>query len=89
MKGKEVIIKDDIGQSVSLQFRRSKTVVPHATNTFDPGLLYIGTGGNIKVWLVDDSTWQTFTNVPDGTLFTGLIKGVHTDTTATNMVIVY
>ena len=89
MDKSSVLIKDSTGSPVSLQFRRSKTVVPSATVTFEPGLLYVGTGGNIKVWLVDDITWQTFNNVPDGSLFTGLVKAVHTDTTATNMVIVY
>jgi hypothetical protein len=85
----KVVIEDDYGKSLNLQFRRSMTVVPSATVTFEPGLLYVGTGGNIKVWLVDDITWQTFNSVPDGTLFTGLVKAVHTDTTASNMVIVY
>lgn len=89
MDNRDVILKDGIGQEIKLQFRKSMTVVPHATNTFDAGLLYVGVGGNIKVWLVDDLTWQTFLNVPDGSLFTGLVKGVHTDSTASAMVIVY
>ena len=89
MEKSNVVINDTLNQPVNLQFKRSMTVVPSATTLFEPGLLYIGVGGNIKVWLVNDLTWQTFLNVPDGTLFTGLVKAVHTDTTATNMVIVY
>ena len=89
MDKRDVRIVDDYGANVKLQFRRSMTVVPSATVTFEPGLLYVGVGGNVKAWLVDDATWQTFNNVPDGTLLTGLFNGVHTDTTATNMVIVY
>ncbi len=89
MDKSNVVINHSSGSPVSLQFRRSKTVVTSDTAIFEPGLLYVGVGGNIKVWLIDDITWQTFQNVPDGSLFTGLVKGVHTDTTATNMVIVY
>jgi hypothetical protein len=89
MEKTNVVISDPSNSPVSLQFRRSMVVVPHATNTFEPGLLYVGVGGNLKVWLVGDAGFQTFKNAPDGSLFTGLVKAVHTDTTATDMLIVY
>ena len=64
-------------------------VVPHDTDTFQSGLLFVGTTGDVKVMLDGMSTFVTFKNIPDGSFLPVYIKAVHTDTTATDMLMCY
>ena len=61
-----------------------------STDLTNPGAaLYVGTGGNIKVNMADNTT-ITFNNVQDGTVLPILVNRVHsTDTTATNIIALY
>ena len=49
----------------------------------------MGTGGDVKVKMRSGSDFVTFKNIPDGTFLPILIIGVHTGTTAADMLIVY
>lgn len=63
-------------------------VTPHDTTalTTNARALYVGTGGNVAVLMVDGTT-VTFTNVQDGTILPIRIQRVNsTNTTASNMV---
>jgi len=82
-------LTDFKGQALPLIFTRSRVVVTSDTEVLEPGLLFVGVGGNIKVKLELDSDFKTFKNIPDGSIFTGSVISVHTDTTATDMIMVY
>ena len=54
------------------------------------GVLWVGTGGNVKIDAVTAGTGITFTAVPDGSLLPVRTKKVYsTGTTATNIVVLY
>ena len=61
------------------------------TATFSPGLLFVGVAGDIKVTPMNATaaTYVTFKNIAKGTFFPMYIKGIHSDTTATDMLICY
>jgi hypothetical protein len=64
------------------------TVSPHDTTTLTTAskALYVGTGGNIAVLMLDGTT-ATFTAVPTGTVLPIRVQRVNsTNTTASNMV---
>lgn len=49
--------------------------------------IYVGTGGDLKVDMVDSGTGVVFKNLPDGALLPIRVKKVYTtDTTALNLV---
>ncbi len=54
-----------------------------------PGCIYVGTAGNVKATAVGDAddTYVTFKNVPAGMIIPVMIKRVHTDSTAADMVV--
>ena len=61
-----------------------------SANLATPGTLFIGTGGNIKVTLVDmnDGESLTFKNLPNGCEFPRIVKRVWTtDTTASDIIV--
>jgi len=66
-------------------------VTPHDTNDLtNPGALYIGVGGNVKVDFFTSGTAVSFLSVPTGSWIVGLIKRVYaTDTSATNIVVLF
>lgn len=83
------IIKTPGGKFVNFIPNQAYAVTPHAANTFQYGLLYVGVGGNIKAMPQGLDTFVTFKNVPSGSFLPIYIKAVHTDTTATDMLICY
>lgn len=83
------IIQTPAGKDVNFIPNQAYVVTPHDTNTFQYGLLYIGVGGDVKAIPQGLDTFVTFKNVPEGTVLPIYIKAVHTDTTATDMLICY
>jgi|WetSurMetagenome_2_1015567.scaffolds.fasta_scaffold1626361_1 hypothetical protein len=64
-------------------------ITTHDTNTFQEGLLWVGVGGDVKAMPAGLATFVTFKNVPSGSFLPIYVKAVHTDTTATDMLICY
>ena len=64
----------------------AKEVTPSNTQNLEqPGTLYIGTGGNVKVTTIGGTT-LIYYNVPDGFMLPVAVKRVWEDgTTATNI----
>jgi hypothetical protein len=77
------------GTAIPLVIKEAIAITESDTATFKPGILYVGTGGNITVKLSNGSDWVVFKNIPDGVFFPAFIKAVHTDTTALDLVICY
>ena len=71
--------------------RNGAAVTPSdSTNLTNPGTLFIGTGGDIKVTLIDqdDGESLTFKNIPNGSNFPRIVKRVWaTGTTATDIIV--
>ena len=70
--------------------RSARAVTPSTTEmNKPPRALYIGTGGDLVVRMLDDDDNVTFVNVPDGTILELRVKLVHTDTTADDILALY
>lgn len=65
-------------------------VSPHDTNNLTKGgIIFIGTGGNIKVDMIGVGT-VTFLNVPNGRFISGRVKRVYsTGTTASDIIVIF
>lgn len=85
----ENIIKTPAGKFVNFIPNQAYAVTPHDTDTFQYGLLYIGGDGNVKAMPQGLDTFVTFNGCTAGSILPVYIKAVHTDTTATNMLILY
>ena len=83
------ILKTPAGRYVNFILSNAVAVTPHDTNEFQEGLLFVGVGGDVKAMPADLDTFVTFKNVAGGTFLPVYIKAVHTDTTATDMLICY
>lgn len=83
------IIQTPGGKSVNFIPNQAYVVTPHDTNTFQYGLLYVGVGGDVKAMPQGLDTFVTFKNIAAGSVLPVYIKAVHTDTTATDMLILY
>lgn len=83
------IIKTVTGHHVNFIPSSATAVTPHDTNTFQFGLLYVGVGGDVVAMPVGGTAFVTFKNVPSGSFLPLYIKAVHTDTSATDMLICY
>jgi len=86
---RENIIKTPAGKFVNFIPSIAVAVTPSDTATFQEGLLYVGVTGDVTVMLADMSTFVTFKNVQAGSFLPVYVKAVHTDTTATDMLICY
>jgi hypothetical protein len=82
-------ITTNSGHPVNFIATSAVAVTPHATNTFAYGLLFVGVGGDLKAMPQGLDTFVTFKNIPSGSFLPVYIKAVHTDTTATDMLICY
>lgn len=79
---------DTSGNPIIYQATRATAVTPSNTTVLEAGTLFIGSGGNVEVVLVGDSTPIVFNNVADGTFLPMLVKMVYTtNTTASNILI--
>ena len=83
------MIQTAAGKDVNFIPNQAYVVTPHDTNTLQYGLLYVGVGGDVKAMPQGLATFVTFKNVPDGSFLPLYVKAVHTDTTATDMLICY
>lgn len=73
---------------VNLQIADSaETVTPNDSTALDPGILYVGVGGDVVVDTIE-STQKTFKNVPDGSILYVMVTKVYSSsTTATDILI--
>ena len=85
----ETLIKTAAGKPVNFIPNQAYVVTPHDTDEFQYGLLFVGVGGDVKAMPQGLTTFVIFKNVPDGSFLPIYVKAVHTDTTATNMLITY
>lgn len=89
MSTSEIIIRNPSGELINFVPDKAYVVTPHDTDEFQYGLLYVGVGGDIKAMPQGLNTFVTFKNVPSGTFLPIYVRAVHTDTTATDMLICY
>jgi len=61
-----VLVTTPSGEVVNFIPNIAVAVVPHDTNTFQYGLLFVGVGGDVKAMPAGLATFVTFKNVPDG-----------------------
>jgi len=85
----ENIIRTPGGKFVNFIPNQAYAVTPHDTNTFQYGLLYVGVGGDVKVMPQGLDTFVTFIGLAAGSILPVYVKAVHTDTTATDMLVLY
>lgn len=65
---------------------KAVAIAPHASDVFDPFLLYVGGAGNVSVIPAGQTAPALFTAVPAGTTLPVLCIGVRvTGTSATNL----
>lgn len=83
------IIQTPAGKDVNFIPNQAYVVTPHATNTFQYGLLFVGVGGDVKAMPQGLDTFVTFKNIADGTCLPVYVKAVHTDTTASDLLVLY
>lgn len=86
---REETIVTPAGKTVNFIPNQAYIVTPHDTNTFQYGLLYVGVGGDVSAMPQGLATFVTFKNVPSGSFLPVYVKAVHTDTTATDLLICY
>jgi len=83
----ETKLYDATNNPISIQPTRAADVTVHDTNTFEPGTLFVGSTGNVKV-MTKGGDIVTFTNVANSFILPVQVKMVYdTGTTASNMVI--
>lgn len=85
----EIKIVDPQGIPIKWRFTKVEAVTLSDTVTFPPGNLYIGGAGNVKLKASGDTEWHTFTGLSAGDWIPGEIIAVHTDTTATLILVCY
>lgn len=88
---KQIAPWENYGTDVTSPCPNGAAVTPHDTNDLAlvPRCLYIGTGGNVAVKMLDaDGAEQTLTfyNVPSGSILPVCPSRVLTATTATNII---
>jgi hypothetical protein len=72
---------------VDLQIADSAEVVTPGTTLLVPGVLFVGTGGDVEATPVNGQT-RVFKNVPDGSILYVMVKQVlATNTTAEDILI--
>ena len=80
---------NSFGRIVNFIPELAVAVTTHDTNTLQAGLLFVGVGGDVTATPSGQSTTVVFKNVPSGSFLPVYVKLVHTDTTATDMLICY
>lgn len=70
-------IYTDNNRPVTFTPSKAEAVTPSDTTVFQPGSLYVGTGGTLRVMLADDTATVDFVNIPDGTFLPILVKMVY------------
>ena len=83
------IIQTPANKPVNFIPNQAYAVTPHDTNTFQYGLLFVGGAGNVVAMPQGLDTFVTFKGLAAGSVLPVYIKAVHTDTTATDMLILY
>ena len=77
------------GSIVRFTSVNAKSVTADDNARFDPGQVYVGSGGDLKYYPTKGSDWVTLTNVPNGSFLPIEAIGIHTDSTASDIVILY
>ena len=89
MAFQENIIVGNDGKAINFIPSRAVAVTTNDTAILETGLLFVGVSGDVTATPSGQSTTVVFKNVPAGTFLPIYIKLVHTDTTATNLLICY
>jgi len=89
MYNAENFIKDGDGNAINFIPTRALSITENDSLEFIPGLLFVGTTGNVTVKPVGQTNWIVFKNIPSGSFLPVKIKAVHTDSTAADLVICY
>lgn len=77
------------GLPVSFVPSRANAVTPSDTDVLMPGILFVGTGGDLVVKPANQPDVVTFKNIPDGTWFPVLVDKVMAATGASDILICY
>lgn len=77
------------GQSLNAIPWVAQEITESDTVVYQMGILYVGTGGNVKVKPAGQNNWVTFKNIPNGSFLPIYITAVHTDTTAGDLLMCY
>ncbi len=77
------------GMAVNFIPNVAVAVTPDDSAILQPGILFIGVGGDVTAMPEGLDTFVVFKNVADGTFLPIYVKAVHTDTTATDILICY
>ena len=87
---KAVLAGEGLGLDSIKAFDNVLDITPdNSNNLTKSGLVYIGTGGDIKVDLIQFGT-VTFLNVPSGTFIQSRVKKVYaTGTTASDLIVIF
>ena len=82
-------IANNNNEVVNFSAINGESITPSDTETFERGQIFVGTGGNIKVKFISNSTPVLFKNVPDGTFMPITVVGIlSTETTALDIVLI-
>lgn len=73
----EARIYGDGNRVVNFIPTKAETVTPNDNTILQPGSLYVGTGGTIRVMLADDTATVDLVGIPDGTFIPLLVKKVY------------
>lgn len=89
----DVIILNPTGAPVIFEAVKSKVLpaIPVTTDGLvftDRTKIFIGTGGTLICKLWNDVEFNSFSNLPDGQPFFGIVKAIHSDSTVSNVVII-
>jgi hypothetical protein len=79
------------GNAVNFIPNRAVVVTPADDTIIQNGILYIGVTGDVKCLPTGNAAdgWVTFKDIAAGTFLPIYVKAIHTDTTATDMLICY
>jgi hypothetical protein len=78
------------GKQVNFIPNNAVAVTPSDSTVLNEGLLFIGTGGDVKVRPTGgDGSFVTFKNVPNASFLPIYVDMVHSDTSAADILICY
>lgn len=87
----QVQIQSPNGWPLNMIVGKADVVVPNVATILQPGLLYVGVGGDVLCRPVGNKTLVLFKNIPNGSflpVYVDVVSGA-ASTTATDMLICY
>ncbi len=85
MKNQEIHIKTltASGAEIPIVGTNHYAVTPSDTITFNPSNIYVGTGGDLALKLLNNDTVLVYKNIPNGTFLPLLVTAVYVTGTVT------